>query len=49
MQVPAGHSFPDATGVAFTLGLGPPSRLAAIFIIILTLCGLSNSYLCDQK
>ncbi len=27
----AGHSFPDATGVAFALGLGPPSLLAAIF------------------
>ncbi len=34
MHVPAGHSFPDATGVAFALGLGPPSLLAAIFIII---------------
>ncbi len=34
MHVPIGHSFPDATGVAFALGLGPPSLLAAIFIII---------------
>ncbi len=33
MHVPAGHSFPDATGVAFALGLGPPSLLAAIFIV----------------
>ncbi len=32
MHVPAGHGFPDATGVAFALGLGPPSRLAAIFL-----------------
>ncbi len=32
--VPAGHSFPDATGVAFALGLGPPSLLAAIFLIV---------------
>ncbi len=31
ISVPAGHSFPDATGVAFALGLGPPSLLAAIF------------------
>ncbi len=29
--MPAGHSFPDATGVAFALSLGPPSLLAAIF------------------
>ncbi len=28
-----GHSVPDATGVAFALGLGQPSLLAAIFII----------------
>ncbi len=34
MHVPTGHSFPDATGVAFALGLGPPSLLAAIFIIL---------------
>ncbi len=27
-------SFPDATGVAFALGLGPPSLLAAIFILL---------------
>ncbi len=33
MHVPAGHSFPDATGVAFALGLGPPSLLASIFIV----------------
>ncbi len=33
MHVPAGHSFPDATGVAFALGLGPPSLFAAVFII----------------
>ncbi len=33
MHVPAGHSFPDATGVALALGLGPPSLLAAIFIV----------------
>ncbi len=32
MHVPTGQSFPDATGVAFALGLGPPSLLAAIFI-----------------
>ncbi len=32
MHVPVGHSFPDATAVAFALGLGPPSLLAAIFI-----------------
>ncbi len=32
MHVPIGHSFPDATGVAFALGLGPPSLLAAIFL-----------------
>ncbi len=31
ISVPTGHSFPDATGVAFALGLGPPSLLAAIF------------------
>ncbi len=31
MHVPTGHSFPDATGVAFALGLGPPSLLAVIF------------------
>ncbi len=31
MHVPVGHSFPDATAVAFALGLGPPSLLAAIF------------------
>ncbi len=31
MHVPTGHRFPDATGVAFALGLGPPSLLAAIF------------------
>ncbi len=30
MHVPVGHSFPDATAVAFALGLGPPSLLAAI-------------------
>ncbi len=30
MHVPVGHSFPDATAVAFGLGLGPPSLLAAI-------------------
>ncbi len=35
MHVPIGHSFPDATGVAFALGLGPPSLLAPIFIIVL--------------
>ncbi len=35
MHVPTGHSFPDATGVAFAFGLGPPSLLAPIFIIIL--------------
>ncbi len=33
MHVKSWHSFPDATGVAFALGLGPPSLLAAIFII----------------
>ncbi len=33
MHAPTGHSFPDATGVAFALGLGPPSLLAAIFIV----------------
>ncbi len=32
MHVPVGHSFPVANGVAFALGLGPPSLLAAIFI-----------------
>ncbi len=32
MHVPVWHSFPDATGVAFALGLGPPSLLAAIFL-----------------
>ncbi len=37
MHVPTGHSFPDGTGVAFALGLGPPSLLAAIFIIIIIL------------
>ncbi len=31
MHVPVGHSFPDATAVAFALGLGPPLLLAAIF------------------
>ncbi len=31
MHVPVGHSFLDATAVAFALGLGPPSLLAAIF------------------
>ncbi len=35
MHVPVGHSFPDATAVAFALGLGPPSLLAAIFIMII--------------
>ncbi len=35
MHVPTVHSFPDATGVAFALGLGPPSLLAPIFIIVL--------------
>ncbi len=35
MHVPVGHSFPDATAVAFAVGLGPPSLLAAIFIIII--------------
>ncbi len=30
MHVPAGQSFPVATGVAFALGLDPPSLLAAI-------------------
>ncbi len=35
MHVPAGHRFPDATGVGVCIGLGPPSLLAAIFIIIL--------------
>ncbi len=34
MHVPAGHGFIDATGEAFALGLGPPSRLAAIFLLI---------------
>ncbi len=33
MHVPTGHSFPDVTGVAFALGLGPPSLHAAIFIV----------------
>ncbi len=32
MHVPAGHSFPDATGVGF--GFGPPLLLAAIGLII---------------
>ncbi len=32
MHVPVGHSFPDATAVAFALGLGPPSVLAAILM-----------------
>ncbi len=31
MHVPAGHSFLDATGVVFALGLGPPLLLTAIF------------------
>ncbi len=31
MHVPSGHSFPVATGVAFALGLGPPSLLSTIF------------------
>ncbi len=30
MHVPAGHRFPDATGVGVCIGLGPPSLLAAI-------------------
>ncbi len=34
MHEPSGHSFPDATGVSFALGLGPPSLIAAIVIII---------------
>ncbi len=37
MHVPAGDSFPDATGVAFALGLGPPSLLAAIYIFFFRL------------
>ncbi len=31
MHVAAGHSFLDATVVAFALGLGPPLLLTAIF------------------
>ncbi len=34
MHVPTGHSFPDATGVAFALGLSPPLLLAAIFLFV---------------
>ncbi len=34
MHVPTGHSFPDATRVAFALGLGPPSLLAAILLLL---------------
>ncbi len=34
MHMPAGHTFPDATGVAFALGLGPPSLLAAISFVL---------------
>ncbi len=44
MHVPVGHSFPDATAVAFALGLGPPSLLAAIFILLLLLKWSQDKY-----